>query len=231
MAQFEFRNSIAKSFEKISIREEEIRKVALWNRDIIEKMHRMKVAKSNIERTLEKAVRKKESLAEQTKDFIETVKEFSTYNMKTGDGRPDQITDNVKPATKQNLLPSRFQDAIAILTKHLYVIETLSQAKIEHLCKCMNDFLSHQAQFRTKKDEVARTLRFARECVEKEKGRKEDFERVSAGTYNVPKGFRLFRRSTQTFHQHAHWNQAMSKAQLTEAVKLTDDAFEKCYEM
>jgi len=93
-----------------------------------------------------------------------------------------------------------------------------------------NCFRKRIKDYPVKKEELHKSLLFALQCVNKEMGRQLEHEKVY-GFGKAKKNLSLLKREPPTSKQMIEWNEAMAKAQVSEAVRLTDEAFSKVNEM
>ena len=226
-------NSFEKQQDEINhtiIREQEVTRISNWVKHIIKTIDEVAADKKFACETLDSLIKRRFASSEGNKDFLEDVAAFWRHNIEYADMNKFHeqnlfIKDEDISATK-----TPYQRHLKEALTHLNLIETYAGVQVKRLNKIAGKFyFTLKNDLPRKKMELSYSLKHAQKCVQKEREKKEAYDRELNHETKKRSFFDWLRGRPRYTHgfQSMQWYQSMAKAQYAQAIRLTDDAFEK----
>lgn len=221
--------SMQNVMEHTILREQEVDAIANWAKEILRTTDEVAVDKRYACETMDKLIQKRFIASERNRDFLEDVAAFGRHNLQIGDMNRFHEKP-VKKIENDNFdLKTPFQKYFREALNHLNLIEVYAEAEIKRLKHTTGKFhYTLKVNLPMKKTELIKSLNHAKQCVQKERVKKDEYDKELNFTSRKPGCFEwIFGTKRYSGPQSLHWHQTMAKAQYIEAIKLTDEAFEE----
>ena len=210
-------------------------KVAKWSANVLQTIDSFTSLLIEIDQKVKSSTQLRRNAIQARKLVLEKVANYAQYHLSLVDVRDIKISsglDMLDDEDNSRLKNTHsFHKAVTKLTKALFHLEMEGEAEMDKLSKSATSCFAVRIKTTpVKRQEINRSLIYGRQCICEEAKTIKHYDLLfskGAPEQSVP----LLHHDPPTESQKAAWNQAMGKAQIAEAIRLTDEAFAKANSM
>ena len=223
---FSFKKRFSNPFKRQTFRDPKKSKIVKWSELVLETVDKYTDSMNEITAKQRDSNDLKLSLVSVNKVLLERIAACSKHCYTTlADVRDENIALEIEPNHK---VANPFHESVSKVTQDLFHIQVCLENAISALNRSVaNCFTNRLKDIPIKRQELEKSLTFGLQCVDREMQRQGEHERLYGFKKPNTTNLSLLKKNPPTSKQLIEWNEAMAMAQVSEAVRLTDDAFVK----
>ena len=216
------KRTLSNPFKRQTFRNPKTDKIMKWSQAVLDTAENYSKVIAEISNIQNHANNLKKNLVVANKVLFEKVTLCSKYCFTQANVRDEDIAVGIDDETE---IPNPFHEAVTKLTSTLFLIQVDLENESEELQRASTNCFHHfMEQNPIKKLELKENLTYGLKCVRKEMDTQKGHENLF-GFRQHEKHLSFASRDPPTLRQVLEWNSSMGKAQISEAMRLTDEAF------